>query len=75
VDSDRQSAVSLSHLRELPADALDGLLTGAVRVKIPAVSVSLRGEGCAAFRKQRMRERAEIQRAQRAMERCIAEER
>jgi hypothetical protein len=39
VDPDVQSAVSLSHLRDLPADVLDDLLTGAVRVRIPAASV------------------------------------
>jgi CRP/FNR family cyclic AMP-dependent transcriptional regulator len=39
VDSDLQSAVALSHLRELPADVLEDLLTGAVRVKVPASSV------------------------------------
>jgi CRP/FNR family transcriptional regulator len=46
VDADVQSAVSRSHLRDLPADALDDLLTGAVRVRIPATSVFHReGEG------------------------------
>lgn len=46
MDPDLQAAVSLSHLRELPADVLDDLLTGAVRVKIPAASVFHReGEG------------------------------
>jgi CRP/FNR family cyclic AMP-dependent transcriptional regulator len=46
VDPDVRSAVSLSHLRDLPADVLDDLLTGAVRVKIPAASVFHReGEG------------------------------
>jgi CRP/FNR family cyclic AMP-dependent transcriptional regulator len=46
VDPDLKSALSLSHLRELPADVLNDLLTGAVRVKIPASSVFHReGEG------------------------------
>jgi CRP/FNR family transcriptional regulator, cyclic AMP receptor protein len=46
VDPDVQSAVSLSHLRDLPADVLDDLLTGAVRVRISAASVFHReGEG------------------------------
>jgi CRP/FNR family transcriptional regulator, cyclic AMP receptor protein len=46
VDPDVQSAVSRSHLRELPADVLEDLLTGAVRVRIPAASVFHReGEG------------------------------
>lgn len=46
MDPDVRSAVSLSHLRDLPADVLDDLLTGAVRVKIPAASVFHReGEG------------------------------
>jgi CRP/FNR family transcriptional regulator, cyclic AMP receptor protein len=39
MDPDVQSAVSRSHLRELPADVLDDLLIGATRVKIPAASV------------------------------------
>jgi CRP/FNR family transcriptional regulator, cyclic AMP receptor protein len=46
VDSQLQSAISLSHLRELPADVLKDLLTGARRAKIPASSVFHReGEG------------------------------
>jgi CRP/FNR family transcriptional regulator len=46
MDSDVRSAVSRSHLRELPADVLDDLLTGAVRVKISATSVFHRvGDG------------------------------
>lgn len=46
MDPDLKSALSLSHLRELPADVLNDLLTGAVRVKIPASSVFHReGEG------------------------------
>lgn len=46
MDSDLRSAVSLSHLRELPADVLDELMAGAVRLRIPASSVIHReGEG------------------------------
>jgi CRP/FNR family transcriptional regulator, cyclic AMP receptor protein len=41
-----ESAVLASHLRELPADVLDDLMAGAVRLKIPAGSVIHReGEG------------------------------
>lgn len=39
MDSELQSAISLSHLRELPADVLRDLLTGARRTRIPASSV------------------------------------
>ncbi|MGH2705553.1 MAG: Crp/Fnr family transcriptional regulator [Actinomycetota bacterium] len=43
---DVRSAVSLSNLRGVPAELLDELMTGAVRVKIPAGSVTHReGEG------------------------------
>jgi CRP/FNR family transcriptional regulator len=46
VDADLRAAVALSHLRELPADVLDDLLVGAVRMKIPASSVFHRqGDG------------------------------
>jgi CRP/FNR family cyclic AMP-dependent transcriptional regulator len=46
VDSDFRSAVSLSHLRDLPADVLDELMAGAVRLRIPASSVIHReGDG------------------------------
>jgi CRP/FNR family transcriptional regulator len=46
VDSDLRSAVSLSHLRDLPADVLDELMAGAVRLRIPASSVIHReGDG------------------------------
>jgi CRP-like cAMP-binding protein len=40
VDADVRAAVSASHLRDLPAQVLDELLTGAVRVRIPAGSVT-----------------------------------
>lgn len=41
-------AVSVSHLRELPAEVLDQVLSGAVRMTIPAGSVTHReGEGAA----------------------------
>lgn len=39
MDADVRSAVSLSHLRELPAEVLDDLLADAVRVTIAAGSV------------------------------------
>jgi len=46
VDSQLQSAISLSHLRELPANVLKDLLTGARRATVPASSVFHReGEG------------------------------
>ena len=46
MDADLESAVLASHLRELPADVLDDLMAGAVRLKIPASSVIHReGEG------------------------------
>jgi CRP/FNR family transcriptional regulator, cyclic AMP receptor protein len=46
VDPDLRAAVSLSHLRELPADVLDDLLVGAARVTIRASSVFHRqGDG------------------------------
>jgi CRP/FNR family cyclic AMP-dependent transcriptional regulator len=40
MDGDVRSAVSMSHLRGLPTEALDELLFGAVRMKIPAGSVT-----------------------------------
>ena len=40
MDADVRAAVSASHLRDLPAPVLDELLTGAVRVRIPAGSVT-----------------------------------
>ena len=39
MDADLESAVLASHLRELPADVIDDLMAGAVRLKIPAPSV------------------------------------
>ena len=46
MDADLESAVLASHLRELPADVIDDLMVGAVRLKIPAPSVIHReGEG------------------------------
>jgi CRP/FNR family transcriptional regulator len=46
MDADLQYAVLASHLRELPADVIDDLMAGAVRLKIPASSVIHReGEG------------------------------
>ena len=46
MDADLESAVLASHLRELPADVIDDLMAGAVRLKIPASSVIHReGEG------------------------------
>jgi CRP/FNR family transcriptional regulator, cyclic AMP receptor protein len=46
MDADLQYAVLASHLRELPADVIDDLIAGAVRLKIPASSVIHReGEG------------------------------
>jgi CRP/FNR family cyclic AMP-dependent transcriptional regulator len=39
VDADLESAVLASHLRELPADVIDDLMAGAVRLKIPASSL------------------------------------
>jgi CRP/FNR family transcriptional regulator len=46
VEAELRAAVVLSHLRELPADALDDLLAGAVRLRIPASSVFHRqGDG------------------------------
>ena len=46
MDADLESAVLASHLRELPADVIDDLMAGAVRLKIPASSVNHReGEG------------------------------
>jgi CRP/FNR family cyclic AMP-dependent transcriptional regulator len=45
VDADMRSAVSKSHLRGLPLEVLDGLMTEAARLKIPAGSVThLEGE-------------------------------
>ena len=46
MDADLQYAVLASHLRELPADVIDDLMAGAVRLRIPASSVIHReGEG------------------------------
>jgi CRP/FNR family transcriptional regulator len=46
MDADLQYAVLASYLRELPADVIDDLMAGAVRLKIPASSVIHReGEG------------------------------
>jgi CRP/FNR family transcriptional regulator len=46
MDPDLQYAVLASHLGELPADVIDDLIAGAVRLKIPASSVIHReGEG------------------------------
>ena len=46
MDADERSAVSMSHLSSLPVGVLDELLTDAVRMKIPAGSVTHReGEG------------------------------
>jgi CRP/FNR family transcriptional regulator, cyclic AMP receptor protein len=46
VDADLESAISASHLRDLPADVIDDLMVGAVRRKIPASLVIHReGEG------------------------------
>ena len=39
MDADLEYAVSASHLRELPADVIDDLMAGAVKLKIPASSV------------------------------------
>ena len=40
MDVDLRSAVSMSHLRELPAEVLDELLAGSTRMKIAAGSVT-----------------------------------
>ena len=46
MDADLHHALLASHLRELPADVIDDLIAGAVRLKIPASSVIHReGEG------------------------------
>jgi CRP/FNR family cyclic AMP-dependent transcriptional regulator len=42
VDAEVRSAVSMSHLRELPPEVVDELMTGAVRSKIPAGAVTHR---------------------------------
>ena len=42
MDADVRAAVLKSHLHELPPDVLDELVGGAVRVKIPAGSVTHR---------------------------------
>jgi CRP/FNR family cyclic AMP-dependent transcriptional regulator len=42
VDAEVRSAVSLSNLRELPAEVLDELTAGAVKLRIPAGSVTHR---------------------------------
>jgi CRP/FNR family cyclic AMP-dependent transcriptional regulator len=42
VDADVVSAVSMSQLRELPPEVLAELMTGAVRMKVPAGSVTHR---------------------------------
>ena len=39
MDADLESAISASHLRELPAEVIDDLMVGAVRKKIPASAV------------------------------------
>jgi CRP/FNR family cyclic AMP-dependent transcriptional regulator len=44
VDADVRAAISKSHLRDLPPAVLEELLSGAVRVKVPAGSVT-RWEG------------------------------
>jgi CRP/FNR family cyclic AMP-dependent transcriptional regulator len=40
MDADLRSAVSMSHLRQLPAEVLDDLLAGSARMMIPAGSVT-----------------------------------
>jgi CRP/FNR family cyclic AMP-dependent transcriptional regulator len=40
MDADLRSAVSMSHLRELPAEVLDELLAGSTRMNVPAGSVT-----------------------------------
>src|SRR5215207_4190557 len=40
MDVDLRSAVSMSHLRELPAEVLDELLAGSTKMKISAGSVT-----------------------------------
>lgn len=40
MDADLRSAVSMSHLRQLPAEVLDDLLAGSARMTIPAGSVT-----------------------------------
>src|SRR5215211_1726032 len=40
MDADLRSAVSMSHLRELPAEVLDNLLVGSARMRISAGSVT-----------------------------------
>ncbi len=40
VDADVRLAISMSHLRELPSEVLDDLMAGAVRLKVPAGSVT-----------------------------------
>ena len=42
MDADVRAAVLKSHLHELPSDVIDELVTGAIRVKIPAGSVTHR---------------------------------
>ena len=42
MDADVRAAVLKSHLHELPLDVVEELLTGAVRMKIPAGSVTHR---------------------------------
>jgi CRP/FNR family transcriptional regulator len=42
VDADVRAAVLKSHLHELPPDVLDELVTGAVRTKVPAGSITHR---------------------------------
>jgi hypothetical protein len=40
MDADLRSAVSMSHLRELPVAVLDELLVGSTRLKVPVGSVT-----------------------------------
>ena len=42
MDADVSAALSMSHLHELPPEVLDKLVTGAVRTKISAGSVTHR---------------------------------
>jgi len=49
VDADIRAAVEVSHLRELPADALNELLAGSVRTRISAGWVTHREAGSAPY--------------------------
>jgi CRP/FNR family transcriptional regulator, cyclic AMP receptor protein len=42
MDAELRSAVSMSPLRGLPAEVLDGLLAGSTRTRVPAGSVTHR---------------------------------